>query len=154
MTWRSALTLGGQTLERWASLVIKFFDKWFQSYVAKFHFYSWFWKRLRFRIWPIAGGQAPHMGRYYCESRLCIPSMVCLTQEGVELWSFEFKNLKNIIMKYRATIGVVNVVYVRMCPVIGGVFMYQVWRIWDLRGRSYEEKFLRVFNLIIMCWKT
>jgi hypothetical protein len=66
------------------------------------------------------------MGGYYYESRLCMPSMECLTLEGAKLWSFELKNLKSIIMKYRATIEVVSVVCILVCPGIGGVYMYQV----------------------------
>jgi hypothetical protein len=50
--------------------------------------------------------------------------MEFLTQDGAEF--FEFKNLKNIIMKYRANIEVVSVVCTQVCPGIRRVYEYQV----------------------------
>ncbi len=87
---------------------------------------------VEFRIWATRRGQATHMGGYYFVWQIYIPSMECLTQEGTEVWPFEFKNLKNIFMKYRATIGVVGVVCIWVCPGMGGVCST-----WDSRWRSY-----------------
>jgi hypothetical protein len=53
------------------------------------------------------------MGGYYYESRLYIPSVECLTPEResgvITIRIQKFKNLKNVIMKYQASIAVVGV---------------------------------------------
>jgi hypothetical protein len=69
-----------------------------------------------------------------------------------KLWPFEFKNLKNVIMKYQASVAEVGVLCKWVCPDVGGVCVYQVWSLWDSRGWNYEEKYLRVLNSF--SWRT
>jgi hypothetical protein len=76
--------------------------------------------------WPIPTGLIYFVRPCYNESEYTGHKR--RRRQGSELWIFKVENLKNIIMKYLATIGVVGVMCLWVCPGIDGVYVYQVWR--------------------------